>query len=97
MTIPLNAITSVAEQLLRFNAIKATKYLSPTHIIRATRKRYGGKIISGTIEMVISIGRPNYIERDFIKDCKKAGEPFPVKRVQLKLYNPKRTAPKKRK
>jgi len=40
--------------------------------------------------MVLTIGRPNYAEREFIKLCKKAGEPFPVKKMQLKFYPKKK-------
>jgi hypothetical protein len=36
---------------------------------------------------VFTIGKPNYEEREFIKKCKKAGEPFPVKKIQVKFYN----------
>jgi hypothetical protein len=31
-----------------------------------------------------TIGIPNYL-REFIRKCKKAGEPFPVKKIQLKF------------
>lgn len=69
--------------------VRATKYISPTQVVRATRKVYGGKLINGNIELVLTIGKPNYVEREFIKECRKAGEPFPVKNIQLKLLNPK--------
>ncbi len=77
--------SELAECILMDGAYKATKYLSPTLTIKATRKRYKGKFLKGhAIEIVFSVGKPNYEEREFIKKCKKAGEPFPVKKIQLK-------------
>ncbi len=91
MKTPLNAITNVIEQLLRTEAIKAVKYLAPNQIVRAVRRKIIGKGIDkrGNIEISLTIGRPNYIERDFVKLCQKAKEPFPVKKIQIKFYNPK--------
>jgi hypothetical protein len=65
---------------------KATKYLTEQLTIKATRKRFKNKIYkTGKItEIMFTIGRPNYQEREFIKLCKKSGEPFPIKKVQLK-------------
>lgn len=62
---------------------RATKYLSDKLIVRATRVRKFDRR-DGQVEMVLTIGKPNAMERDFIKDCKIAGEPFPVKKIQLK-------------
>lgn len=97
--VPLNAITNVIEQLLRFNAVKTTKYLATNLVVRAVRKRTGLRIDKrSNTQITLTIGRPNYIERDFIKDCQKAKEPFPVKGVQLKLYTPpkRKLSPKKK-
>ncbi len=81
-------IEQVAE---RNDVIKATEYVSEKLIIRAVRRRVHKKIDArGNVEITLTIGRPNYIERQFIKDCKKAGEPFPVKNIQLKLAVPKK-------
>ncbi len=71
--------------------IKATKYISPKEIIRATRKLWGKKIVKGqNIEITLTIGKPNYAEREMIKLCQKAGETFPIKMVVCKLYNAKK-------
>ena len=65
--------------------VRATKYVSENFVITATRKRYGGKILKrNNVDIVLKIGRPNFAEREFIKDCKKAGEPFPIKKIQIK-------------
>lgn len=83
----MNAISNTIEVLLRTDAVKATKYLAPNHIVRATRKNYKHKENpkGTTIEIILTIGRPNYAEREFVKKCRRAGEPFPVKGVQLRM------------
>ena len=72
--------------------IKATKYISPKEIIRAVRKTLRSqnrKTRKGeNIEIHLTIGKPNFLEREFIKDCLKAKEPFPVKNIQIKMWNP---------
>jgi len=83
------------------NVIKATKYISPKLILRAVRKTYKayklGSRKGDNVEVHLTIGKPNYLEREFIKLCQKAHEPFPVKKVQLKFHNPKprKLTPKK--
>lgn len=89
------------EPILSGTVVKATKFVSPIFIVRAVRKLYGKKIDKRekSITIILTIGTPNYAEREFIKVCKKAKEEFPIKKVQLKLYNPKpkKLAPKKKK
>ena len=80
----------VIDQIINNKAIKATEYRSPKFIVRAVRKLYHKKIRENhNVEIILSIGSPNYSEREFIKKCKEAGEPFPIKNIQLKFYNPK--------
>lgn len=76
---------SVIETLVTSKAVRATKYISPTQIIRAVRTSYGGRFSRGNVEITLTIGKPNYREREFIKLCKDAGEPFPVAKIQLKF------------
>lgn len=85
MKISRSLLVSLFELLLGDSgAVKATKYLSETQIVRAVRRTYGGKILKGNTEILVTIGKPNYQEREFIKLCKKAGESFPVKKIQIK-------------
>ena len=86
MKIPLNIFPQLVDTLLRQGAIKALKIFDDHTIVRATRKTYNGKIDkrSRTTEILFTIGSPNYLERKFIKDCKKAKEPFPIKKIQIK-------------
>lgn len=88
----MNSYQKVIETLINQNAYKATYYISPKEIIRAVRKRYkfgkNKKTLprkDHNIEIMLTIGRPNYTEREFIKLCQKAKEPFPVKKIQIKV------------
>ena len=84
--IRLGDISKTIEALIDSKAWKAVFYASPTEIVRVTRRWYGRKgPDKNKIELQVTAGKPNYLEREFIKKCKKAGEPFPVKKVQLKF------------
>ena len=64
---------------------KATVYIARDYVVKATRKdKLDRRNKSETF--VVTMGRPNYLERKFIKLCEKAGEPFPVKKVVLKPW-----------
>lgn len=74
-------------------ARSAVKYISDKEVVKATRISKPDKRDVQT-HILLTIGRPNYAERKFVKLCKKAGEPFPVKKVQLKLYPVKKAKTK---
>lgn len=83
-----NAILDVVDQVGNAIATRvrsAVKYISDKEVVKATR-RFKPSKRNLREEILLTIGRPNYAERRFIKLCKKAGEPFPVKKVQLKHY-----------
>lgn len=81
----INAVGAVVFSLLKTNSHKATKYLSDKLVVNATRKLYQGKVMKkASIDIVLKIGKPNYAERKFIKLCKEAKQPFPLKYPQLK-------------
>ena len=66
---------------------KATVYISPKLVVSACwRTKYHTHKRSTRQEYVLKIGAPNYREVAFIAACKKAGEPFPVKKVQLQHW-----------
>lgn len=74
-------------------AKRAVKYVSSKEVVRAVRRssRSGDKPRKNEkIQILLTIGRPNYLEREFIMLCKKAGEPFPVKNIQVKTFTPKK-------
>lgn len=64
---------------------KATRFLAPDLVVKAAG-RHKPRKASRQMEVVVTIGKPNYAERAFIRQAKKAGEPFPVKRVQVKEW-----------
>lgn len=81
----MNNYNQLIKVLINTQAVRATIFNDPKFIIRAVRKSYGGKFVKGNIEIHLTIGRPNYAERKFIKLCQKAGEKFPIKKIQLKF------------
>lgn len=86
MKLSRNLFGQLAEAILEVGAKKATKYLSERDVVKAT---YQGKRRKNdpSVTILFTVGRPNYAERKFIKSAKKAGEPFPVKRLHLKFVN----------
>ena len=85
MKIPLSIVTKVVETLLVSGAKTVTKYLDDKTILRASRPTYDGKFGTGNTTIILTIGRPNFAERQFIKLCKKAKEKFPIAKIQLKF------------
>lgn len=64
-------------------ARQAVKYFTPTFVVKATR-RGSLDVRNKTMEIFVTIGRPGYRERDFIRQASRAGEPFPIKKIQLR-------------
>lgn len=86
--------SKVIQSLLDHEAYHATKFLSPSLIVRATGPKKWDKR-DAAIHLTVTIGVPNCTEKEFIKDCQKAGEPFPVKGIILK-FAPKPRLKKKK-
>ena len=81
-----NHYNEVIEAVLGEGVVKATKFISPKEIVRAVRTRYHGKLRKvGNIEISLTIGRPNFIERKLIKKLIKEGQFFPVRNLRLKF------------
>ena len=78
-------IGQVVQTLIDNKARVATKYLSDKLTIRASQNVYNGRISNGKSYITLTIGKPNYEAREFVKKCKKIGEPFPIKKIQLKF------------
>ena len=66
-TLESKIIGQTVKDLLYYQAQYATYFGSKNFIVRATRKLYKGKMLPGNIEVTLTIGRPNYKEREFIK------------------------------
>lgn len=71
--------------LIDFNVRKATKFVSPDFVVKATRQMKPDRR-GRSWTVILTFGKPNFRERLFVKSCQKAGEAFPVKKVQLKFY-----------
>jgi hypothetical protein len=69
---------------------KATVYLSDKLVVSVCRRAKLNRR-SKRDDFVMKVGAPNYDERAFIVNCKKAGVPMPVRKVQIKFW-PKKKA-----
>lgn len=76
------AVVEVVDHLLAGKR-RATKYVSPNFVVKGAR-RHRPRRIEPRVEIVLTIGKPNWSERRFITTAKRAGESFPIKQVQLK-------------
>lgn len=76
----LKEITNLINSLILTEAKKTTLFLEKNLIIRAVRKTYGNKIIKGqNIEVILTIGRPNAKEKEYIKEKKPSPRTILVK------------------
>lgn len=67
------------------NCRRATAYLSENFTVKATaQRRIDKRAKSATV--LVTMGRPNFLERRFIRLCQKAGMCFPLRQVQLKFW-----------
>jgi len=84
------SVALVTECLLESpNYRKATRFVSPKEVVKATRQcRFDSRAKTTTI--LVTFGAPNFVDRQFIKACKRAGEPFPVKKIQIKFWSKKK-------
>lgn len=63
----------------------AVYYVSEKQTIKLTRRRrYCSRDKAETF--ILTCGVPNYLERDFIKLLKKAGEKFPLRKIQFRFW-----------
>lgn len=89
-------IEKVFNALMNYPEAKsAVQYLGQAHpsgcqIVRVTRSRKPDRRDRSTT-VSVTYGQPNYLERQFIKLAKKAGEIFPIKKIQFKLWPKKRS------
>jgi hypothetical protein len=88
VTFPSKELSKLGDVLILWEARSVTKYLRPDLVITATRRVFGGRVDrrDNIIQIMYKIGRPNFRERQFIKDCKKAGVSFPVRKIQIRRF-----------
>lgn len=82
------AVGDCAKLVVDARAYRATKYISDQMVVKVTRRHKIDRRNSRD-EFVVTYGKPNYEETHFIKKCKRAGEPLPVRKILLK-YPPKK-------
>ena len=85
--IDTKTLGQVVHYALQDGVSKATKYLAPGLVVKAKRKLFNGKVDkrSRIAEICVTVGAPNYLEREFIKEVVKMGTSFPIRDVQLKM------------
>jgi len=88
--VPVTEIGEVVSCLLVIpNVRRATAYISDKFTVKATAQRRSDKR-ERAVTMLVTVGAPNFVERRFIRLAKKSGEPFPIKKVQLKFWPKKK-------
>lgn len=86
MNLTRKDIAIVMECVLSDRSVRrATKFVSSDFIVRAVRQ-FKGSARDTRTTILFTFGKPCFLEREFIRSCRKAKEPFPVKNVQLKFY-----------
>lgn len=81
-----SSVAKVAEAMLSMPDIyRATVYQDARTVVKLTRLHKHDRR-SRTASFVLTVGGPNFLEREFTKACAKAGEPLPVRKVQLKNW-----------
>jgi hypothetical protein len=74
--------------------IKTIEYIRDAKFtVKATRRFKSYKYPKTTDrheDIILTIGRPGYLTRAFIKACIKAGEPFPIKKMRVKGFPKKK-------
>jgi hypothetical protein len=78
----------------------ATQYIGVNYVFRATRVLFKTRKKNArnkyhapskrVTTMVVTIGTPNYKEREFIKQATLAGVGFPLKKIQIKHFSLKK-------
>lgn len=80
---------AVGDVLVMRNCRRATAFITPKLTIKATaQRRQDGRDKSATC--LVTVGRPNFLERRFIKVCQKAGMAFPLNQIQWKFWPKKK-------
>lgn len=86
MKVTRKSIAHCIETILEDPSVRmATVYFSESLVVRGTARFRPDRRTTRT-EILLTIGRPNFVERRFIRMCKRAGEPLPVKKVQVKWW-----------
>jgi len=80
------SVGAVVEALVSTDSKHATKYLSPQHTVKATVIGVRPRKRDKRLYLVVTIGAPNYREREFIKRCAREGVALITQQVQLRPF-----------
>lgn len=80
-----HAAAEVINEIVLRGVRTGTKYLSPTLTVKGTVRK-STRYSRTQQEIVVTYGKPNYREREFIKVAMQVGEPFPVQKVQVRPW-----------
>jgi hypothetical protein len=69
----------------------ATKVIDTKLVVRASRYGKPDRKDATQEDLRVTVGRPNYATRQFIAAAVKAGEPLPVRKIQIRFYPVPRT------
>jgi hypothetical protein len=92
-TIEPKHFSAVCGALLASDAKSAIKIIDEKTVVKATFHNKPTKR-NRREEMIVTCGEPDYRVREFIKKAKKAGEPFPVKKIQFRAWPVKKAVKK---
>lgn len=68
---------------------RATAYLSETRVVKATAQQRTSKRAK-RVTVLVTVGKPNFVERRFIRLCKKDGVCFPMESIYHKHWPKKK-------
>lgn len=77
---------AVGDVISQPNVRRATAFISPSLTMKATAQRKQRKSGDLSVTVLVTVGRPNFVERRFIKVCQKAGMAFPLNQIQWKFW-----------
>ena len=72
-------------EITRPGVRRVIAYISTTRVIKMTRQRRG-LTREQTATILLTFGRPNYAERQFILKARRQGQEFPIEKLQLTYY-----------
>lgn len=76
---------AVGDVIMGSNVRRATAFISPTLTMKATAQRRSDRRHQHAT-VLVTVGRPNFIERRFIRVCQKSGMAFPLRQIQWKHW-----------
>jgi hypothetical protein len=83
------AIKETTNAILLGGAKRATKFLSVKDTVKATLQgKYDSRARQTTI--LVTVGRPNYNEQEFIDQCREVNKPFPIRKLKIQWSRKRR-------